>query len=138
MGAVHDRLLTRGAGGGGGVLSAAKRGRGGWKRAAETADKGILSSSRAARREAMRQAGIPTSQQPTKQGGHGDYRWYEYQVPKAGGGTQDWIVQHHPADERHPFPHWEAGPKRPGSQPTHLRGPRYGGGREKIRVPYRR
>jgi uncharacterized protein RhaS with RHS repeats len=135
VGAVHDRLLTRGAGGGLGFAKRSKRA----QRAADTADEGILSTSRAARREAQRRAGIPTSQQPTRQGGSGDYRWYEYQIPTEGGGTQEIIVQHHPADENHPYPHWEVGPKKPGTQPNpRLRGPRYGGGRSKIRVPYRR
>jgi hypothetical protein len=135
VGAVHDRLLTRGAGGGLGFAKRSKRA----QRAADTADEGILSTSRAARREAQRRAGIPTSQQPTRQGGSGDYRWYEHQIPTEGGGTQEIIVQHHPADENHPYPHWEVGPKKPGTQPNpRLRGPRYGGGRSKIRVPYRR
>ena len=135
VGAIHDYALTRGAGKGSGGLGLAKRSKGA-QRAADMADEGILSSSRAARREAQRQAGIPTSQQPVGQGGSGDYRWYEYQIPKEGGGTQDMIVQHHPADENHPYPHWEVGPKKPGAQPDpRQRGPRYGGGRGKIRVP---
>ncbi len=131
-GAVHDRLLTRGAGGGVGF---AKRQRGRAK-ASQTVEEGIMSSSRAARREAQRQAGIPTSQQPVRQGGSGDYRWYEYRVPKKGGGVEDKIVQHHPADENHPYPHWEVGPKKSDEHPK-WRGPLYGGGRGKIRVPYR-
>jgi len=64
VGAVHDRLLTRGAGGGLGFAKRSKRA----QRAADTADEGILSTSRAARREAMRQQEIPTSQQPIAQG----------------------------------------------------------------------
>ena len=108
-------------------------------RALRPSEEAICETSRAARREAMRRAGIPTCQQPVRQGGRSDYRWYEYQIPKEGGGPQDMIVQHHPADENHPYPHWEAGPKKTGEQPDpRLRGPRYGGGRSKIRVPYRR
>jgi RHS repeat-associated protein len=44
VGAVHDRLLTRGAGGGLGFAKRSKRA----QRAADTADEGILSTSRAA------------------------------------------------------------------------------------------
>ena len=45
-------------------------------------------TSRAARREAMRKADIPTSQQPKSQSKNASGREYSYDVPKEGGGTQ--------------------------------------------------
>ncbi len=99
----------------------------------------VCETSRQAFRETKRRAGIPVSQSPVRQGGGGEYRWYEYEVPASGGGKQSLVVAHHPADSEHPYPHWEAGPKKPGEQPNpRKRAPRYGGGRDKIRVPYRR
>lgn len=67
---------------------------------------------RAARREAMRQKGIPTSQQPTSQSGRGSQRQYEYETTGPGGGRQTQAVTHHPADKQHPKPHWHAGDAR--------------------------
>ena len=75
-------------------------------------------SPRAARRLAMRKAGIPTSQQPLSQastrvpgtiepGG----RQYTYTVPAPGGGTRTMSVQHSLTDRVAGHgPHWEAGP----------------------------
>jgi hypothetical protein len=73
------------------------------------------STARAARREAMRGEGVPTSQQPATQvsprGGAG--RQYQYEVPKPGGGTQTKIVTNQLRDRNH-GPHYEAGvPKSP-------------------------
>jgi hypothetical protein len=76
-------------------------------------------SPRAARRKAMRKAGIPTSQQPksqesvtvwTKDGEIKAGRQYTYEVPTKGGGTKEMSVQHSLTDdvEGH-CPHWEAG-----------------------------
>ena len=67
-------------------------------------------TTRAARREAMRQEGIPTSQQP-KEGGQISTeagRQYTYEVPKAGGGTETKIVTNQLKDANH-GPHVEAG-----------------------------
>lgn len=140
VGAVHDRLLTRGVGRGGGALGAAQRGRGGWKRGAKTADEGILPSSRAARREAMRQQGIPTSQQPVAQGNTPGGRYYEYEIPRPGGGRGRAVVTEH-EDERH-GPHWEAGIKKPGSTDPWGRPRHYNRDpvtkRPKSRVPFQR
>ncbi|EJF6030234.1 type IV secretion protein Rhs, partial [Salmonella enterica] len=67
-------------------------------------------SSRAARREAMRQAGIPTSQQPISQSKNASGWEYRYEVPKSGGGTTQATVQQQTMDVSHPEqPHWEAG-----------------------------
>ncbi|ECO6368944.1 RHS repeat protein [Salmonella enterica subsp. enterica] len=67
-------------------------------------------SSRAARREAMRQAGIPTSQQPISQSQNSSGREYSYETPKPGGGTGLSSVQEQTMDISHPDkPHWEAG-----------------------------
>ena len=67
-------------------------------------------SSRAARREAMRQAGIPTSQQPISQSRNASGREYRYEIPAAGGGTVQATVQQQTMDVSHlEDPHWEAG-----------------------------
>ncbi|MDR5795488.1 RHS repeat-associated core domain-containing protein, partial [Caballeronia sp. LZ008] len=67
-------------------------------------------TSRAARREAMRQAGIPTSQQPISQSRNASGYEYRYNVPQAGGGTIEATVQQQTMDVSHKEdPHWEAG-----------------------------
>lgn len=72
-------------------------------------------TSRAARREAMRDAGIPTSQQPVSQSPvsqsrKASGREYSYDVPAPGGGTQRMSVQQQTMDRSHPGQaHWEAG-----------------------------
>ena len=67
-------------------------------------------SSRAARREAMRQAGIPTSQQPISQSRNASGREYRYEVPQVGGGVVQATVQQQTMDVSHQDePHWEAG-----------------------------
>jgi hypothetical protein len=67
-------------------------------------------SSNAARREAMRKEGIPTSQQPVSQSKNASGREYSYEVPKAGGGKQTKSVQQQTLDRSHAGqPHWEAG-----------------------------
>lgn len=66
---------------------------------------------RAARREAMRKQGIPTSQQPVSQSKNASGREYTYQVPKQGGGTKTMSVQQQTLDRSHPGQgHFEAGP----------------------------
>jgi len=71
----------------------------------------VLRSSQAARHEAMRQQGIPTSQQPVSQMETASGRSYVYEVPKAGGGTRLMGVQEKTLDRSHVGqPHWEAGP----------------------------
>jgi len=89
-------------------------------------------SSRATRREAMRDAGIPTSQQPTGQtsvttsdGQVKAGRQLDYEVPKAGGGTQKLSVQHSLTDDVAGHgPHWEAGKVKEGGQVDSLGRPR--------------
>ncbi len=68
-------------------------------------------TSRAARREAMRQAGIPTSQQPVSQSRNSSGWEYRYEVPKKmGGGSIPATVQQQTMDVSHlDQPHWEAG-----------------------------
>ncbi len=67
-------------------------------------------TSRAARREVMREQGIPTSQQPVSQSQNASGRSYEYEVPKPGGGTEVKSVQQQTLDRSHPGEgHWEAG-----------------------------
>jgi len=67
-------------------------------------------TSNAARREAMRQAGIPTSQQPISQSQNASGMEYRYEVPKDGGGTTQATVQQQTMDSSHlDEPHWEAG-----------------------------
>lgn len=73
------------------------------------AAKGMTSP--AARREAMRQQGIPTSQQPSAQSRNASGRSLEFEVPKPGGGTQIKSVQQQTMDRSHPGQgHWEVGP----------------------------
>lgn len=67
-------------------------------------------SSRMARRESMREAGIPTSQQPVKQISTPAGRQLHYQLPTAGGGSRKMVVTNQTTD-RVPGhgKHWEAG-----------------------------
>jgi RHS repeat-associated protein len=64
-------------------------------------------TARAARREAMRRAGIPTSQQPIAQSsrrasnGEPVGRQYDYETPTPGGGIQRQSVQHSLTDTDH-------------------------------------
>lgn len=86
---------------------------------AKTADKAVdtgkaventVSTSWAARREVMRQNGIPTSQQPKPLSKKASGCEYSYDVPKDGGGTEIKSVQQHTLDSSHKeSPHWEAG-----------------------------
>lgn len=64
----------------------------------------IASTSRAARREAMRQEGIPTSRPATSQSGTEGGR--QQIVEGADGKPQ--VVSQHSADATHPNPHWHA------------------------------
>jgi hypothetical protein len=65
---------------------------------------------RQGKREAMRQEGIPTSQQPTSQVSTEGGRQAVYEVPKAGGGTQTKVVTVNHNDSSHPDQtHVEAG-----------------------------
>ena len=58
----------------------------------------------------MREAGIPTSQQPVSQSRNMSGREYSYDVPAPGGGTRRMSVQQQTMDRSHPGqPHWEAG-----------------------------
>lgn len=67
-------------------------------------------TSRAARRKAMRDADIPTSQQPVSQSRNQSGREYSYDTPVPGGGTQRKSVQQQTMDRSHPGQsHWEAG-----------------------------
>jgi RHS repeat-associated protein len=71
---------------------------------------GGANSSRAARREAMREEGIPTSQQPESQSQNDSGRSLEYTVPSPGGGSRVKSVQQQTLDRSHPGQgHWEAG-----------------------------
>jgi RHS repeat-associated protein len=68
----------------------------------------MLPSSRAARRQAMREYGVPTSQQPVSRVKSPGGDQYVYEVPGPGGKTREVVVTHHPEDPLH-GPHWEAG-----------------------------
>ncbi|MCP4526375.1 MAG: RHS repeat-associated core domain-containing protein [Aestuariibacter sp.] len=66
-------------------------------------------SSRSARRQVMRDLGIPTSQQPSEIYVSSDGRTsYVYEVTAPGGGTRKMIVTQHPFDVNHGA-HWEGG-----------------------------
>jgi hypothetical protein len=93
----HLEQQLEGHGAGGAVVSNAAKG-------------GEALTSRAARREAMRDADIPTSQQPVSQSRNASGREYSYDVPAPGGGTQRMSVQQQTMDRSHPGQaHWEAG-----------------------------
>ena len=77
------------------------------------------STSRAARRDAMRKEGIPTSQQPSKQKNTKAGKVYEYEVPTTGGGKGTKQVQQQTKDKDHK-PHWEAGTTKPGGQKDNI------------------
>lgn len=67
-------------------------------------------TSRSARRETMRQEGIPTSHQPLSQSKNASGHEYLYKVPSPGGGSQLKSVQQQTMDRSHlDQPHWEAG-----------------------------
>ncbi|WP_182922499.1 DUF6443 domain-containing protein [Pedobacter planticolens] len=67
-------------------------------------------TSRAARRQAMRDAGIPTSQQPTSQSSNASGREYGYETFVPYGTTSTKSVQQQTMDSSHPGQaHWEAG-----------------------------
>ena len=71
-------------------------------------------TSRAARREAMRDAGIPTSQQPVSQSKNASGRDYTYNTPGPYGATTKKSVQQQTLDRSHPGQkHWEAGSIKP-------------------------
>lgn len=132
-GGLHDFLLTRGCGGG--VRQGLRQS---GKKAPE-----VLGSSRAARREAMRQAKIPTSQQPVARHGPKDNPQYEYGVPIPLGGKGRRVVTHHPADENRPHPHWEVSTPKESGERDPLGRLRYDNtdrisGKRKVKVPYRR
>ena len=91
------------------LADAAKAGRKGAKAAAEAGASPHLTS-RAARREAMRQAGIPTSQQPIAQTRTIAGIQYEYDIKGKGGKQAIGIVTDQTTDRVAGHgPHWEAG-----------------------------
>jgi RHS repeat-associated protein len=76
---------------------------------------------RQGKREAMRQEGIPTSQQPQSQTSTEGGRQAVYEVPKPGGGTQTKVVTVNHADSSHPGQtHVEAGNAKAGGQTDSL------------------
>lgn len=97
-------------------------------------------TSRAARRQAMREAGIPTSQQPIPAGKQVGPRTtvqgrsYQYGVPKSGGGTQQMGVQQtaRPLPNEPHGPHWEAGPVKRMGQTDSLGRPRLQSGKSQV------
>ena len=67
-------------------------------------------TSRQARRDTMRNQGIPTSQQPKSQSKNSSGREYTYEVPKSGGGKEYKSAQQQTMDRSHPGEnHWETG-----------------------------
>jgi hypothetical protein len=89
----------------------------------------------------MRQEGIPTSQQPTKQTKDAAGRTYEYPVPKEGGGTEIKSVQDQTMDRTHPGePHWEAGSVKTDPETGAIRTNKHGrpqlkNGKSKVKYP---
>ncbi len=69
-----------------------------------------VETSRAARREAMRESGIPTSQQPASQFKTKSGYVYNYDAPTSSNSKNFKSVQQQTLDRSHPnAPHWEAG-----------------------------
>ncbi len=66
-------------------------------------------TSRAARRQVMREQGIPTSQQPKSQSQNASGREYSYETPASYGKKETKSVQQQTMDRCHDEPHWEAG-----------------------------
>lgn len=80
----------------------------------------VETTSRAARREAMREAGIPTSQQPVSQSKNSSGREYRYDTPSSLNGNRQHTVQEQTKDRNHNSPHWEAGEvKQQGGEPAY-------------------
>jgi len=78
---------------------------------AEAGDNDPGLTSRAARRQAMREAGIPTSDTPVKQTNTPAGRQYEYLTPQSNGGPRRQVVTDQTTDRVADHgPHWEAGP----------------------------
>lgn len=99
--------------------------------AAEEASELTAGTERAAQREAMRQEGIPTSQQPVSQEMTEAGRQYTYETPE---GTK--IVQRNTGTDRsHPGqPHVEAGKPKPGGQRDRIGRPRLQNDKTKVVV----
>jgi RHS repeat-associated protein len=95
-------------------------------------------SMRAAQRSAMRDEGIPTSQQPSTQTSTPAGKQYTYDVPAEGGGTETKVVQRNNGTDRsHPGQaHVEAGSPKPGNPtPTDSIGrPRLDSNKTKVNV----
>ena len=69
----------------------------------------VSKTSRAARREVMREQGIPTSQQPESQSKNASGREYRYEVPLEYGKKKEKSEQQQTLDCSHEnSPHWEA------------------------------
>lgn len=95
-------------------------------RTTKTTEK-TVETSRAARRQAMRDEGIPTSQQPRSQSKSESGREYLYDVPKSGGGRQTKSVQQQTKDRSHQSePHWEAGKVKTDTNTGEIRRNQYG------------
>ena len=70
----------------------------------------VVGTSRHARREVMREEGIPTSQQPKSQSQNASGREYSYEMSKEYGEKEIKSVQQQTMDRSHQEePHWEAG-----------------------------
>jgi len=103
-------LEDTGARVGTGNLSGKKFGKALWRKITGKGRASKGTTSRAARREVMREQGIPTTQQPLSQSQNMSGKSYEYEVSKSGGGPQIKSVQQQTMDVSHPNQgHWEAG-----------------------------
>ncbi|MEU1120734.1 DUF6531 domain-containing protein [Streptomyces sp. NPDC005879] len=95
-----------------------------------------LPSQNQARRDAMRKAGIPTSQQPVKSIKTDSGYQYVYEVPAPGGGKRTMLVTDNTLDDVADHgPHWEAGPaKEPLRMDNHGR---YRVVNQKVKIDYK-
>ena len=84
-------------------------------------------TSKAARREAMRKSGIPTSQQPKSQSKNQSGREYSYEIADSYGTTSIKSVQQQTKDVSHKdSPHWEAGSVKVDPETKQIRTNSYG------------
>lgn len=81
----------------------------------------------------MRQAGIPTSQQPISQSKNASGREYRYESKGANGTTVEKSVQQQTLDRSHSGEkHWEAGTTKKNGQYNHYGWPRLDNNKTKV------
>ena len=94
----------------------------------------VSKTSRETRRESMRQAGIPTCQQPISQSKNASGREYTYEIKEAYGTTVEKSVQLQTLDRSHSGEkHWEAGATKKNGQYNSYGWPRLDSNKPKVK-----